>query len=83
MFNLIDDGTLDTVLLCEECNEEQRYNFSSWYDDDIKEELTEQERMDAYDSFIDGIIAESNSEHSCQVVSFSEYVEQKIVGELD
>ena len=65
MFTLIDDGTRDTTLICEECNEEQRYNFNSW-GDDLDKDIPEEERMEAYDSFVDGVIAEANSMHECK-----------------
>jgi len=37
-FNLVDDGTLDTVLRCQGCGEEARYNESLETDTDCEAE---------------------------------------------
>lgn len=57
---LIDDGTLDTVLRCTECDEEFRYNF-----DPILEMEEEDNPDDAYDAFIDWAIKDATDEHEC------------------
>lgn len=69
MFNLIDDGTLDTVIICPDCNEEQHYTkqeeeeeFDRYGDVVI---ATEQEKMSRYDEFVDYLIEEANKEHVC------------------
>ena len=32
-FSLGDDGTLDTVIVCDDCGQEMRYNFDGGHDD--------------------------------------------------
>lgn len=70
MFTLIDDGTKDTVLVCEECNEEQRYNWHQIAEDISimladEEDYTDLRRFEEYDNYVDAIIKDANSEHEC------------------
>ena len=51
-FRLSDDGTLDTILACEECGEEARYNFM--------------ESSRSYEVFVAWALADAESEHECQ-----------------
>jgi hypothetical protein len=51
-----DDGTLDTVIVCTQCNSEFRFNFASTEEADEEEEYS-------YDDFIDECIAEVQSDH--------------------
>jgi hypothetical protein len=53
-----DDGTLDTVIYCSECGQEQRYNYSA-EDEDINHGIA------SYDSFVDWCIEDFESEHEC------------------
>lgn len=52
--NLSDDGTLDTVLVCSECNQEFRFNFAA--DDD---------HDSTYEGFVEDCIADVTAEHEC------------------
>lgn len=71
---LSDDGTMDTIIRCSECGEEQRYN----YDGDTEEECAplcasrvpfgectcgRAER--SYDAFVDWCLEDFESEHVC------------------
>lgn len=58
---LTDDGTLDTVLRCDECGEEFRYNYDPASDGYPAEDAAK----DAYDDFIDGCIEDATAEHVC------------------
>jgi hypothetical protein len=51
-----DDGSLDTVLVCDECGAEMRYN----YDD-----TDHSGNPDAYEEFVDWAIADASDQHSC------------------
>lgn len=51
-----DDGTLDTVLYCDKCGDEFRFNFAN---DTFDIEDTEPD----YDDFIEDCIAEVKEEH--------------------
>lgn len=51
---LTDDGTMDTVLKCEDCGEEMRYTFMP---DDIEGET--------YDEFVKWAIEDCEDEHVC------------------
>lgn len=78
---LSDDGTLDTVLRCDECGDEFRFNWDGApSDDDDADELAAladanptlnerqlQELLDKtlYDEWVDSCIAEIESEHEC------------------
>ncbi len=52
MISLTDDGTLDTVLRCDTCAEEFRFNFDSSGD---------------YDAWVEECVAEVSDEHTCEV----------------
>lgn len=78
---LSDDGTLDTVLRCDECGDEFRFNWDGApSDDDDADELAAladanptlnerqlQELLDKtlYDEWVDSCICEIESEHEC------------------
>ena len=53
---LIDDGTLDTVLRCSVCGKEMRYTYMP---DD------EHDGSNTYDEFVDWAIEDAKSEHEC------------------
>jgi hypothetical protein len=56
-FYLGDDGTLDTVIVCSECNRELRYNFVNDGDSDEGEE--------SYDEFVSWAKADAADSHDC------------------
>lgn len=51
-FTLMDDGTMDTVIRCDECGEEYRYNY------DGDEDQT-------YQQFIQWAMTDMDEEHEC------------------
>ena len=57
-----DDGTMDTVLCCDLCGEEFRFNYAA-YDDDTLDAAADEAR---YDAFVDDCIAEIEAEHECE-----------------
>ena len=61
---LIDDGTLDTVLRCSECGEEMRYNFDPM-DDTSDAPDPDSGEVDAYYAFVDWAMEDAESEHRC------------------
>ena len=58
MIELIDDGTLDTVLRCSECGEELRYNYDGG-------DISPDESAPSYDSFIEWAIQDATDTHEC------------------
>lgn len=52
-FELSDDGTMDTVVRCTECGQEDRYNFEPGPDADEDADDTDNEA--AYDAFVAGL----------------------------
>ena len=65
-FELVDDGTMDTVVKCTLCGCEERFNFDGDADDD---------RADgrAYDAFVEGCFDDMDSEHICEREEVAEY----------
>lgn len=61
-----DDGTMDTVLVCEYCGAETRYTYDPSGDEGADEELTEQEALATYDAWVQQLIEEFDEEHECQ-----------------
>ena len=61
-FYLTDDGTMDTVVCCENCGQEERYNYDGGAfadeDDDIDDET-------AYDEFIAYALEDAEDTHEC------------------
>lgn len=55
-----DDGTFDTVLVCNDCGAEARYNYDPA---DATESL--QAADQAYDAWINWAIEDFDSEHEC------------------
>jgi len=55
MFTLIDDGTLDTVVRCDSCGEEMRYNYSEDFNF---------EEYD-YDQFLSWALETAAEDHEC------------------
>jgi hypothetical protein len=69
---LTDDGTMDTVLRCDECGEEFRFNYDATGGTEDEYDLTNEE-MEAkdeeeYNAFVDDCIAEIEQEHECTVI---------------
>lgn len=58
-FSLGDDGTLDTVLVCDDCGREMRHNF------DGSIELSPEAIEAEYQAWITDILAEAEAEHEC------------------
>ncbi len=61
MIKLSDDGTLDTVLVCDECNEHFRYT----YDAESFAEISDDE--EAHDAFVEWALEDAASDHDCDV----------------
>lgn len=61
-FILTDDGTLDTVLRCEDCGEEVRYH----YDPETDDYPAGDDATDAYKTFVKWAIEDAESEHECE-----------------
>ncbi len=59
---LTDDGTLDTVLICEECELEVRYNFAS------ADENAYPEGEQGYAEFVQWAINDADETHDCPVI---------------
>ena len=57
MIRLGDDGTMDTVLVCDGCGEEMRYNFN--HEDDCDE-------AGCYDQFVDWALEDAQENHECE-----------------
>ena len=55
--DLVDDGTLDTVIRCSECGADLRYNFTEY----ATEDGTDFEA--AYGAFVEWAIQEARSDH--------------------
>ncbi len=75
---LSDDGTLDTVLVCEECEEESRYNFDAAsveyeHGEGSSEQYKENERKaeQAYAEFVQWAINDADEEHECPALTAS------------
>ena len=60
-FYLVDDGTLDTVVECEECAAQLRYSFESW-----DEGALDDDDADDYDAFIDWCLEDASNDHECE-----------------
>ena len=58
---LIDDGTMDTVVVCPECGEEQRYSYAIGGPDQVQGE----EPAESYDEFVKWAMADFDGEHEC------------------
>lgn len=62
-FKLGDDGTMDTVLVCENCGKEVRFNYDGMQEE--TEETTDADREEDYAAFIIGCEHDADSEHEC------------------
>ena len=58
MFKLSDDGTLDTVVTCEDCGEEVRYTY-------MPEDLPIGQPVETYEEFIEWCLKDAAEDHEC------------------
>ncbi len=58
-----DDGTMDTVVVCEECGEESRYNYADEEDPLNVEPTTHDDQ--AYAEFVQWAIQDADALHEC------------------
>jgi hypothetical protein len=56
---LADDGTLDTVLRCDDCNKEFRFTYAGYDYGDIKDD------DEAYAAFVADMVNALKEEHVC------------------
>lgn len=61
-FRLGDDGTLDTVVVCEDCGHEDRYTFAAT-DPGPNDNRTDDE---AYQDFVSDCLRDSDADHECE-----------------
>ena len=59
-FTLGDDGTLDTVIVCDQCGEKFRFNYSN--DDPDNIDMTDEE---SYDAFVEQCLEDAADVHNC------------------
>lgn len=62
---LSSDGTMDTVLVCNECGQEARYTYMPDEACDSPEGDSEEEAEQHYEDFIAWAIEDFDSEHEC------------------
>ncbi len=60
MIKLGDDGTMDTVLVCDQCSEEMRYNYDASSYEDIEDD------EEAYEAFIEWALEDAEGNHDCE-----------------
>ena len=60
-FRLGDDGTMDTVVVCEECGEEVRGTYMP--DGDPTDTRTDEQ---AYDDFVAWLLKDAEADHECE-----------------
>ena len=58
-----DDGTMDTVVECEACGQESRYNFEAADDSEVNGEEGHEE---AYGAFIKESCEDADEQHNCE-----------------
>jgi len=71
-FVLADDGTMDTVIRCEACGREERFNFACGPDDEDGTEYT-------YDAFVADCIEQCEADHVCEDDDETEVAEYRWV----
>lgn len=64
-FSIGDDGTLDTVVVCDSCGEELRYNFSEHHPDCVEEAPDAIRECECYAEFREYVLEDAASEHEC------------------
>ena len=57
-FYLVDDGTMDTVVECNHCGEQARYNYDGG-------DVSEDEGPHSYDAFVEWAEEDAEAEHEC------------------
>lgn len=60
-FTLTDDGTMDTIVRCEYCGQEERFN----YDPPPEADDSEQDDEELYAEWIDECCANADDDHEC------------------
>lgn len=65
MAYLSDDGTLDTVIVCDICGREHRFSYDGTFDDADTVEETAENAAAAYDAFIVECIEDVNVSCDC------------------
>lgn len=55
-FHLGDDGTMDTVIVCDDCGAELRFNFDG-------ENIDPEDDGEAYDAFVQWALEEADEAH--------------------
>ena len=63
-FSVVDDGTLDTVLQCNDCQQPLRYNFQGSETEGYGDFGIEQAR-DAYTQFVEWCMDDASRTHDC------------------
>ena len=63
-FNLVDDGTLDTVLRCDGCEQESRYN-AAHFDSSECEATKPGDVCLCFDRFIAWVKGDAEEQHEC------------------
>ena len=61
-FTLGDDGTMDTVTVCNECGQEERFNFDGEHEDCTPIANGD---CDCYGKFVDWALQEAYDTHEC------------------
>jgi hypothetical protein len=68
-FHLTDDGTLDTVVRCEDCGQEERYNYDPESAADVEAFLDAPagtvKPEDGYDQFVAWALEDAAQTHEC------------------
>lgn len=62
-FYLSDDGTMDTVVTCEDCGQDARYNWGGECGHENGEHPNE---GDCYDAFVEWALEDAETEHECE-----------------
>lgn len=60
-FTLVDDGTLDTVIKCDHCGIEYRFNYDG--------SLDEEESQDGYPAFVEWCMNDMDADHECELTN--------------
>lgn len=63
MARLLDDGTMDTVIVCEHCGEEARYSWQQ-VEIDTASDYPEVQQQN-YDEFVKECIEDFDESHAC------------------
>ncbi|KKM65240.1 hypothetical protein LCGC14_1493260 [marine sediment metagenome] len=61
-FSLGDDGTMDTIIVCNDCKNKERYNFDEDHSD--CNHIANGD-CDCYDRFVDWALEDAYNNHEC------------------